>query len=474
MAPVEIDTIPRDVVTASTVAPLKIVDKAFELPLVSDTYNEVTRLAQPLTPFVETAKENVEKLAPILESGFISMKNKAEEKFFPQLPEGTTVKIQAKLDTAMEKAASAVGSLDSFACVGLDHLTAQVPALTEATPVLMGTFKDNAVTYAGYAQEYVASLSISQIALKLSDKGLQLAADALMFSGLEETKTFKPVLKTIKDIRRNARAVRRAGAKAAGMKPARTIGEASLLGAVAEIVGLNFFLSVVGLQLVPANLLDNPTTSELDTTVEEETVDEKLSVERIATYVSDEDPDFVPGDVSSDSAEEDSEIDEVNEDDGVDGKVVEKVEEVVEEVVKEFEHVVEKVVEEIDELVELGAEKVEHLVEKVGDVVEEFLHDEHVVEEVVHDIDDAVEVTKEKIEDVVDEEADELENCIEESAGKIEKIVEEIAETIEDIEEVEEAFENVAKESVNVMEKIVDTVESITGHDNNEEDEDID
>jgi len=413
MAPVEIDTIPRDVVAAPSVPHLKIVDKAFELPLVNDTYNEVTRLVQPLTPFVETAKENVEKLAPIFESGFISMKNKAEEKFFPQLPEGTTVKIQAKLDTAMEKAASAVGSLDSLACVGLDHLTAKVPALKEATPELMGTFKD----YAEYAQEYVASLSISQIALKLSDKGLQLAADALKFSGLEETKTFKPVLKTIKDIRRNARAFRRAGAKAAGMKPARTIGEASLLGAVAEIVGLNFFLSVVGLQLVPANLLDNPTTSELDTTVEEETVDEKLSVERIATYVSDEDPDFVPGDVSSDSAEEDSEIDEVNEDDGVDGNVVGKVEELVEEVVKEIEHVVEKVVEEIDDLVELGAEKVEHLVEKVGDVVE-------------------------KIEDVVDEEADELENCIEESAGKVDKIVEEIAETIEDIEEVEEAIEN--------------------------------
>ena len=58
-------------------------------------------------------------------------------------------------------------------------------------------------------------------------------------------------------------------------------------GAVAEIVGLNFFLSVVGLQLVPANIRDNPTTSELDTTVEEETVDAKLSAERIATHVSD-------------------------------------------------------------------------------------------------------------------------------------------------------------------------------------------
>merc|ERR1711925_44083 len=100
------------------------------------------------------------------------------------------------------------------------------------------------------------------------------------------------------------------GAKAAGIGPAKTIGEASLLGAVAEIVGLNFFLSVVGLQLVPANMQSNAKTTELDTTVEDETVGDKLSNDRIASYVSDEDPDFVPSDSSADSAEEDSEGEE--------------------------------------------------------------------------------------------------------------------------------------------------------------------
>ena len=79
----------------------------------------------------------MEKFAPVLESGFISMKNKAEEKFFPQLAEGTTVHIQAKLDTAMEKAAPSVGRLDSLFCVGFDHLTAKFSALKEATPELM-------------------------------------------------------------------------------------------------------------------------------------------------------------------------------------------------------------------------------------------------------------------------------------------------------------------------------------------------
>merc|ERR1712034_57708 len=227
--------------------------------------------------------ENMEKVTPMLESGFVTIKAKAEEKLFPQLPEGTTTSIQARLDTTKERVASAVDNLDLLACEGLDQLTAKVPALKEATPELMETAKDTTVSYAEYAKEYVASFSLAQIALRLGDKGLQVATDALKLSGLEESKHFKPVLAGIK--RRNARAVRRAGAKAAGIGPAKTIGEASLLGAVAEIVGLNFFLSVVGLQLVPANMQSNAKTTELDTTVEDETVGDKLSNDRIASYV---------------------------------------------------------------------------------------------------------------------------------------------------------------------------------------------
>merc|ERR1719470_171441 len=106
MAPVEIEVIPRDII-AAPVAHLKIVDKAFELPLVNDTYNEVTRLAAPMSPLVETVKE---------------------------------------------KMASAVDNLDLLACEGLDQLTAKVPALKEATPELMETAKDTTVSYAEYAK----------------------------------------------------------------------------------------------------------------------------------------------------------------------------------------------------------------------------------------------------------------------------------------------------------------------------------
>merc|ERR1719470_707062 len=299
-----------------------------------------------MSPFVETVKENMEKVAPMLESGFVTIKAKAEE-----------------------KVASAVDNLDLLACEGLDQLTAKVPALKEATPELMETAKDTTVSYAEYAKEYVASFSLAQIALKLGDKGLQVATDALKLTGLEESKPFKPVLTGIKTIRRNARAVRRAGAKAAGIGPAKTIGEASLLGAVAEIVGLNFFLSVVGLQLVPANMQSNAKTTELDTTVEEETVSDKLSNARIASYVSDEDPDFVLSDASADSAEEDSEGEEAI------VEVVEEVKEKIEDAVEEIEEAVQEIEDAIDEVAkeikDVGEEAIVEVVEEVKEKIED-------------------------------------------------------------------------------------------------------
>merc|ERR1719341_1302196 len=319
---------------------------------------------------------------------------------FPQLPEGTSATIQANLDIAREKVASTVDNLDSLACEGLDQLTAKLPALKEATPELFETVKVTTVTYAEYAKEYVASFSLAQIALKLGDKGLQVAADALKLTGLEATKPLKPVLTGIKTIRRSARAVRRAGAKAAGVKPAKTIGEASLLGAVSEIVGLNFFLSVVGLQLVPANMQSNAKTTELDTTFEEETVGDKLSNDRIASYVSDEDPDFVPSDVSADSAEEDSEGEEAIVE--VVKDVKEKIEHVVEEAVKEIKDDVEEVVEEIEDVVEDVVEEIEDVVEEVADTIED------VVEKIADKIEDFVADVKDAVEEAgkADEELD--------------------------------------------------------------------
>merc|ERR1712096_493597 len=379
MAPVELDTIPRDVITPT--AYLKSVDKAFELPLVTDTYNEISKLAGPISPYVETVKNiatpYVEKISPMVESGFITIKSTAEENIVHKLPEGTADNIKSKLDSAKEQVASAVDNLDTLVCQGLDQLTTRVPALIENTTELVETTKGTAVSYFGFAQEYVASFGISQIALKLGDKGLQITTDVLELTGLEGTKPVKPVVNGIKNVRRHARAVRRAGAKLARIKAAKTIGEASVVGAVAEVFGLNFFLSVVGLQLVPANILQKSTTAELDTTEEEETVD-KLSDEQIAGYKPEEDPDYVPSGATEESADDDSDAEE-------------KMEEVVEDLTDEVEklkEVVNEVVETTEKLVEEVELKMEDIVEEVEGVVQKT---EDTIEEVVEDIGELIE-----------------------------------------------------------------------------------
>merc|ERR1712096_318398 len=415
MAPVELDTIPRDVITPT--AYLKSVDKAFELPLVTDTYNEISKLAGPISPYVETVKNiatpYVEKISPMVESGFITIKSTAEENIVSKLPEGTADNIKSKLDSAKEQVASAVDNLDTLVCQGFDQLTTRVPALKENTTELVETTKDTAVSYFEFAQEYVASFGISQIALKLGDKGLQITADVLELSGLEETKPVKPVVNGIKNVRRHARAVRRAGAKLAGIKAAKTIGEASVVGAVAEVFGLNFFLSVVGLQLVPANILQKSTTAELDTTMEEETVD-KLSDEQIAGYKSEEDPDYVPSGATEESADDDSDAEE-------------KMEEVVEDLTEEVEklkEVVNEVVETTEKLVEEVELKMEDIVEEAEGVIEKT---EDTVEEVVEDIKELIE----EIEEVV--------------AGKTENVVEEAVEEVGDVKKVEDVVETVTE-----------------------------
>merc|ERR1711864_9861 len=116
-----------------------------------------------------------------------------------------------------------------------------------------------------------------------------------------------------------ARALRRAGVRraVAEFSTAKTIGEVSLLGAVAEIMGVNFFLSALGLTLVPSNncAADEATAtfgmavkSEWDED-EEMTVQDRLSPEKLDAYESDKDPDYSPSEASDDSLEYDSDAD---------------------------------------------------------------------------------------------------------------------------------------------------------------------
>merc|ERR1719447_2147825 len=266
MAPRETDAVPCG---PSSLAQLKVFDKALQLPVVSDVASKLA--SHQLKGVVE---------------GVSSLVTQAEE----SLP----ARLRHCSDTAKEKVGSAVEGLDSLACDGLDQLTTNIPALKGTSSELCEVTKDAVYSYLERTKDYLASFTVAQKALLLGDRALQATSDAVKYTGLGNKVEVKSALETVDALRRSARAARRAGALVAEVIPVETIGEASLVGAVAEILGVNYFLSYVGLKIVPAHLLKKETTDSLESSVEEESVEEKLSDENMANYKSDEDPDFEP------------------------------------------------------------------------------------------------------------------------------------------------------------------------------------
>merc|ERR1712059_87943 len=284
----------------------KIIGKAMELPLVADA---VSLTKSTISPLVET----MTPVASKLEEQVASFKTRAEESLLPQLSEVVRT-------SAVEQVSAAVANLDGLACGGLDQLIERVPVLRVSTPEVMETTKEVAASYVGLLTEYLASFTLAQVALKVGEASLSMVDSTLKITGLGDK---MPV--SIGSVRREARALRRAGIRrsVAESSPAQTIGEVSLLGAVAEIMGVNFFLSAVGLKLVPSNKrVDEVTVTfdmgsdevlESDAEDEEMTVQQRLGPEKLDAYESDKDPDYSPSEASDDSLEYDSEAEEVAE-----------------------------------------------------------------------------------------------------------------------------------------------------------------
>merc|ERR1711864_36932 len=118
-----------------------------------------------------------------------------------------------------EQANSVVGNLDTMACDGMDQLTEKVPALKEATPMFVESTKTSLVNCLTLVAEYLASFPVGQLALKVT---------AL------ELDTVDVVLNDV-----------------LGNSEKNIIEEASLLGALAEVTGINFLLSLLGIKMVP-------------------------------------------------------------------------------------------------------------------------------------------------------------------------------------------------------------------------------
>ena len=132
MPPVEVDYVPASIVPP--VKNLKVVEKALELPLVNSAYSEVTRIASPITPYVEST---LTKVTPMVEAGYQTLKTQVEEKVVPHIPSNISESVSKNVSATLDSVTAAVEKADCYACCGIEQLTEKLPQLKEATPQVL-------------------------------------------------------------------------------------------------------------------------------------------------------------------------------------------------------------------------------------------------------------------------------------------------------------------------------------------------
>ena len=101
-------------------------------------------------------------------------------------------------------------------------------------------------TYVTGWTDYFASFSLSQVALKVVDSSLDLVDGALNKVGSEETGT---VRSGVRMVHTTANTIRLDAVKKAGSEKAKKIEEASIIGALLEVSGLQDLLAMFGFKL---------------------------------------------------------------------------------------------------------------------------------------------------------------------------------------------------------------------------------
>merc|ERR1719190_245958 len=161
-----------------------------------------------------------------------------------QVEDKVTETVATVQTAAVEHVTSAVEKVDSFACGGIDQLTEKVPHLKEATPKIMEETRSSVNSYLGRLTDYAASFSVSQLALKVLDSGLDLVDGALTSLGSEEEGA---VRSGVKMVHAAANTIRVAAVNKAGTEKARKIEESSIVGAFMEVSGLMDLLEMLGI-----------------------------------------------------------------------------------------------------------------------------------------------------------------------------------------------------------------------------------
>jgi len=206
----------------------KVVEKVFDLPVVSDTYDSLVKLSSPLSPYVE----KIGTLASPMVDQALDFRARIEDK----VPEG----VQTGYKTTLNKVVTAAASMDATLCSGVDTLVEKVPALKQATPTLYNSTRESVGSCATLVATYVASFTIAQVFLKAADLGLETTDGLLKLTANEKV---DPILR---GMRSEASSLRKEGIVLNGTDKAKTIEEATLIGAMLEIFGLGSFFNQPG------------------------------------------------------------------------------------------------------------------------------------------------------------------------------------------------------------------------------------
>jgi len=209
----------------------KVVEKVFDLPVVSDTYNSLVKLSSPLGPYVE----KIGTLASPMVDQALDFRARIEDK----VPEG----VQTGYTTTLNKVVTAAVLLDATLCSGVDTLVEKVPALKQATPTLYNSTRESVNSYATLAATYLASFTIAQVFLKAADLGLETTDGLLKITANEKV---DPILRGLRRVRSEAISLRKEGIVLNGTVKAKTLEEATLIGAMLEVFGLGSFFNQPG------------------------------------------------------------------------------------------------------------------------------------------------------------------------------------------------------------------------------------
>jgi len=209
----------------------KTIVKAFDLPLVSDTYNSLVKLFSPLNPIVK----KIGSLTSPAADQIIGLRAGIEAKV-PDV-------VSTGFNSALAQVSSVAVSLDAKFSSGIDNLVEEMPALKEATPALYESTRQSVRNYATFAATYLASYTLAHVVLKATDLSLEITDGLLIWSANEKV---DPILVGLRRLRSDAEHLRRQGVGLNGTEKAKVLEEATLVGALVEIFGLASFFSKAG------------------------------------------------------------------------------------------------------------------------------------------------------------------------------------------------------------------------------------